>query len=95
VAVEHRGEHSVVVVADRGTGMTPEFVRDRLFKPFETTKPAGMGIGVYESAQYVASIGGEISIDSNAGVGTSVELRLPRSDSPAGAQPMPIKEQAA
>ena len=95
VAVEHRGEHSVVVVADRGTGMTPEFVRDRLFKPFETTKPAGMGIGVYESAQYVASIGGEISIDSNAGVGTSVELRLPRSDSPPGAQPMPMKEQAA
>jgi putative PEP-CTERM system histidine kinase len=95
VAVENRGEHSVFVVADRGTGMTPEFVRDRLFKPFETTKPSGMGIGVYESAQYVASIGGEISIDSNAGVGTSVELRLPRSDSPAGAQPMPMKEQAA
>jgi signal transduction histidine kinase len=95
VAVENRGEHSVVVVADRGAGMTPEFLRDRLFKPFETTKSSGMGIGVYESAQYVASIGGEISIDSKPGVGTTVELRLPRSESQASSQPMTIKEQAA
>jgi len=95
VAVENRGEHAVVVVADRGAGMTPEFVRDRLFKPFETTKASGMGIGVYESAQYVASVGGEISIDSKPGIGTSVELRLPRGESPASAQPIPVKEQAA
>lgn len=95
VGVEQRGEHSIVVVADRGAGMTPEFVRDRLFKPFETTKASGMGIGVYESAQYVASIGGEIGIDSKPGVGTSVELRLPRSESPAGAQAMTLKEHAA
>jgi len=39
-----------------------------------------MGIGVYESVQYVSSIGGEIAIESNLGVGTSVEVRLPRSD---------------
>jgi putative PEP-CTERM system histidine kinase len=95
VAVEDRGERSVVVVADSGAGMTPEFIRDRLFKPFETTKASGMGIGVYESVQYVASIGGEISIDSKVGIGTSVELRLPRSEPPAGAQPLAIREHAA
>ena len=44
--------------ATPGAGMTPEFVRERLFKPFETTKPAGMGIGVYESSQYVQELGG-------------------------------------
>ena len=50
----------VVEVGDTGIGMTPEFVRERLFKPFETTKPAGMGIGVYESSQYVHELGGRI-----------------------------------
>ena len=83
------------MVADSGAGMAPEFIRDRLFKPFETTKASGMGIGVYESAQYVASIGGEISIDSTVGVGTSVELRLPRGEPPASAQPLTITEHAA
>ena len=44
---------AVIEIADTGIGMSPEFIRDRLFKPFETTKTAGMGIGVYESSQYV------------------------------------------
>ena len=56
--------------------MTPEFIRERLFKPFQTTKAMGMGIGVYESQQYVTSIGGEIHFDSEPGVGTRVEVRL-------------------
>ncbi len=53
-------------------------MRDRLFKPFETTKSAGMGIGVYESSQYVAGLGGQILIDSTPGVGTRVRVLLPR-----------------
>ena len=57
--------------------MTPEFVRERLFKPFETSKPAGMGIGVYESAQYVAALGGQIHIDSTPNAGTRVRVVLP------------------
>ena len=40
---------AVIEVTDSGVGMTPEFVRDRLFKPFQTTKAAGMGVGVYEA----------------------------------------------
>ena len=52
--------------------MTPEFIRDRLFKPFQTTKASGMGIGVYESAQYVTGLGGEIRVDSRPGAGTRV-----------------------
>jgi signal transduction histidine kinase len=58
--------------------MSPEFVRERLFKPFQTTKSTGMGIGVYESAQYVSRIGGEVRIDSAPGAGTQVRVRLPR-----------------
>src|SRR2546428_4552543 len=60
------------------TGMNAEFVRERLFKPFETTKSAGMGIGVYESAQYVKSLGGEIRVDSAPAVGTKVLVLLDR-----------------
>jgi signal transduction histidine kinase len=67
----------VVEVADAGVGMTPEFVRDRLFKPFQTTKPHGMGIGVYESYQYVTGLGGRILVDSTPGVGTRVRVSLP------------------
>jgi signal transduction histidine kinase len=76
------GGFAVVTVSDRGVGMTPEFVRQRLFKPFQTTKQSGMGIGVYESAQYVSQLGGDIEIDSRAGEGTSVRVRLPRAEGP-------------
>lgn len=67
----------VLKVTDSGIGMAPEFVRDRLFKPFETSKPSGMGIGVYESAQYIASLGGKILVDSKPDVGTCVSVHLP------------------
>ena len=58
--------------------MTPEFVRERLFKPFQTTKPTGMGIGVYESSQYVAGLGGSIAVESEPGVGRTVPRCLSR-----------------
>jgi signal transduction histidine kinase len=69
---------ATIVVADDGAGMSPEFIRDRLFRPFQTTKATGMGIGVYESAQYVSRIGGELQIDSKPGEGTRVIVRMPR-----------------
>ena len=74
-----------IEVQDTGTGMSPEFIRERLFKPFETTKSSGMGIGVYESAQYVKSVGGEIRVDSAPGAGTRIRVMLPRGESGAAA----------
>ena len=68
---------AMVEVGDTGSGMTPEFVRDRLFKPFQTTKPTGMGIGAYESFQYVQELGGRVQVDSTPGAGTRVKLLLP------------------
>ena len=62
---------------DTGVGMTSEFVRDRLFKPFQTTKATGMGVGVYESAQYVTELGGRILVDSTPDAGTRVRVVLP------------------
>jgi putative PEP-CTERM system histidine kinase len=69
-----------VVVGDTGRGMTPEFVHTRLFKPFNTTKSGGMGIGAYESWQYVKELGGQINVDSEEGRGTIVTIRLPLFD---------------
>ena len=74
---------ATIEVSDTGVGMTPEFVRDRLFKPFETTKAAGMGIGVYESWQYVSGLGGEMLIDSTPNVGTRVRVLLPLAEAVA------------
>jgi putative PEP-CTERM system histidine kinase len=80
VRVLRDGSSAVVEVADDGVGMTPEFVRDRLFKPFQTTKPHGMGIGVYESFQYVTGLGGRILVDSKPNAGTKVSVSLPCCD---------------
>jgi putative PEP-CTERM system histidine kinase len=76
--VYREGAFTVTEVRDNGVGMSAEFVRDELFKPFRTTKSGGMGIGVYESFQYVAELGGRLSVDSKPGVGTCVKVLLPR-----------------
>jgi putative PEP-CTERM system histidine kinase len=66
-----------VVVGDTGPGMTREFIETRLFKPFTSTKSAGMGIGAYESSQYVRELGGQILVDSEPGRGTIITVVLP------------------
>lgn len=66
-----------VVVGDTGAGMTREFVQTRLFKPFASTKSAGMGIGSYESSQYVRELGGRIEVASEPGRGTVITVVLP------------------
>ena len=66
-----------VEVKDTGKGMPAEFVRDRLFKPFQTTKEAGMGIGAYESFLYVQELGGRIEVESEENVGTRVTMIFP------------------
>lgn len=77
IKLSREGDFAHLLVADDGQGMTPEFVRERLFKPFQTTKQAGMGIGAYESFQYIQELGGKISVDSAVRLGTKVTLLLP------------------
>src|SRR5206468_5765875 len=93
IKLDRDDRFAVVEVADTGVGMTPEFIRERLFKPFETTKKLGMGIGVYESSQYVAQLGGQLLVDSTPHVGTRVRVLLPTGDSKA-APSAPLKEVA-
>lgn len=76
VRLEHRGESALIEVADTGRGMSADFLRDRLFQPFDSTKPAGMGIGVFEAREYLQELGGAIDVVSMPGVGTRFCLTL-------------------
>ena len=68
---------AVVELKDSGHGMSEEFIRERLFKPFDTTKSAGMGIGVFESREYIQELGGQLEVDSRESIGTTFRLILP------------------
>ncbi|MET3133184.1 putative PEP-CTERM system histidine kinase [Oxalobacteraceae bacterium GrIS 1.11] len=73
-----REEHSAVVeLHDTGQGMSEQFIRERLFKPFESTKAAGMGIGVFESREYIREMGGFLEVSSVPAVGTTFRVVLP------------------
>ncbi len=82
VRLERSGGRAKVVVGDTGLGMSPEFIRTQLFKPFNSTKPSGMGIGSYESFQYLKELGGSIAVESEVGKGSIVTLLMPLFDSP-------------
>ena len=80
VAVAARVNDGLIVVsiADTGEGMTPEFMRNRLFRPFDSTKGSqGMGIGVYQAREYARSLGGQLEVTSEPGVGSEFRLQLP------------------
>jgi putative PEP-CTERM system histidine kinase len=77
VVLDRVGSHARVAVHDSGCGMAPEFLHHQLFKPFSTTKDSGMGIGAYESWQYVRELGGSITAESEVGRGTDIVILLP------------------
>ena len=61
--------------------MDKQFIQERLFRPFDTTKGnAGMGIGVYESREFVQSLGGRMEVKSDLGKGTLFRIRLTRAE---------------
>ncbi len=68
---------AVVEVIDNGAGMTPEFLRDRLFQPFETTKLGGVGLGLATAGQIVRFHRGSIRVRSQTGGGTVVRASFP------------------
>lgn len=68
---------ALVEIADTGEGMNEEFIRERLFKPFDSTKSAGMGIGAFESREYINELGGSLEVRSSPGAGTTFRVALP------------------
>jgi signal transduction histidine kinase len=78
VEVSQAGPHVTISVTDTGKGMEPEFLRDRLFRPFDTTKgAAGMGIGAHQAREHVCSLGGHVDVQSSPGQGTRFAITLP------------------
>ena len=67
-----------LAVIDTGTGMEEDFIRERLFRPFDSTKGSkGMGIGAYQARQFMQALGGDVRVVSAPGQGTRFELLFP------------------
>ncbi|WP_252257666.1 XrtA/PEP-CTERM system histidine kinase PrsK [Erythrobacter aurantius] len=64
-------------VVDSGSGMSPEFVRNGLFKPFVSSKQGGFGIGAFEAREMIRSMGGRVNVESREGVGSRFSVVLP------------------
>lgn len=71
---------AMIDIRDNGQGMDDEFIRTKLFRPFESTKGlTGMGIGAYESKLVIERLGGELSVESEIKAGTRFLIKLPLS----------------
>jgi putative PEP-CTERM system histidine kinase len=66
-----------IEVIDAGCGMSPEFIRTGLFKPFVSSKYGGFGIGAYEARDMIISMNGRLTVESREGVGTRFAVILP------------------
>jgi len=86
VRVASEGDEVRVSVIDHGTGMDGDFVRNRLFQPFASTKPDGFGIGSFEARSLISAMGGRLVVDSTPGVGSEFSIFLPAADEAAQPQ---------
>lgn len=78
VTLRTNNNWATIVITDTGSGMDWDFIHNRLFKPFETTKSGkGMGIGVYLSREYISELSGTLSVTSELGEGTTITISLP------------------
>jgi putative PEP-CTERM system histidine kinase len=78
IALSADERHMLINIVDTGCGMSEDFIRTRLFKPFDTTKGnAGMGIGAFDAKAYLEKIGGQLLVQSELEQGTNFTLRIP------------------
>jgi putative PEP-CTERM system histidine kinase len=80
VETSKEGDRVHIQVSDNGSGMTEDFMKNQLFKPFRTTKNAGLGIGLYQCRQIVEALDGKIEVKSHIGKGTIFTILLPVAD---------------
>ena len=80
VRVTRLGADVAIAITDRGCGMDIDFVRNRLFHPFASTKANGFGIGAFEARSLIVAMGGRLAVDSSPGEGTTFTIRLPAAE---------------
>jgi signal transduction histidine kinase len=67
----------ILTVSVNGFGMAPEFLSRFLFRPFQTTKKNGLGIGLFQSKMIVEAHKGRVQVESQIGKGTTFRIILP------------------
>lgn len=77
IAAAFADDEVVLSVEDNGCGMSAEFVQKSLFRPFQTTKKNGLGIGMFQSKMIIEAHGGKISVVSEPGKGSTFRIHLP------------------
>ena len=78
ITLSCHGNMAVVVIRDDGEGMDEQFIQEKLFMPFYSTKGSrGMGIGVYQAREYIRSLQGELKVESKMNIGTTVIVEIP------------------
>ncbi len=85
LAIVELGDAVAIDVIDRGCGMSPAFVREKLFRPFVSSKSGGFGIGAFEARKLAEEMGGRLDVSSAEGRGSRfrVTLRAARADTTA------------
>jgi len=77
VETARRDGWAVLTVTDNGCGMAPEFLNGALFRPFQTTKKEGFGIGMFQSKMIIEAHGGRVEVESQLKKGTTFRVLLP------------------
>jgi putative PEP-CTERM system histidine kinase len=77
IETAQNGDWAIVSIADNGCGMSPAFLKSSLFRPFQTTKKKGLGIGMFQSKMIIEAHRGRILVESKPAVGTTFRIMLP------------------
>lgn len=78
--ISREGLNGRIEVIDAGCGMSPEFVRSGLFKPFVSSKQDGFGIGAFEAREMIRAMGGHLQVESREGFGSRFSISLPAAE---------------
>ena len=76
VRVDRDLDHLSIAIIDQGEGMDADFVRNRLFQPFASTKDGGFGVGAFEAKSLISAMNGKLTVESRPGQGSRFVITL-------------------